>query len=197
MGKKHGDWTGSSDLNKGAGVSGQKDPAAEMLPALCGLQEKEIASRRNGEGGALFVPSDYHYFNYENYLSDLKSTTAARRKALEYIKREDPVIRVSLRYNEGLGSEELTGTAVLTGESKNYYSDWAARITFGRERIIASTCTEWGCRTARYYGKDEPACEHQLAAIYLLQDYLKKNNPGDATNLSGLHFLSEIPVYFP
>ena len=181
-----------TDMNNGAGISEQRDPAADMLPMLCGLQEKEIVSRRNEEGGAPFVPSDYHYFNYENYLSDLKSTTAARKKALEYIKREDPVIRVSLRYNEGWGSEELTGTAVLTGESKTYYSDWAARVTFGRERIIASTCTEWGCRNARYYGKDEPACEHQLAAIYLLQDYLKKNNPGDATNLSGLHFLSEI-----
>ena len=179
-------------MNNGAGSSAQKDPAADLLPALCGLQQKEIADRRNDEGGTQFVPSDYHYFHYENYLSDLKYTAAARRKALEYIRREDPMIRVSLRYNEGWGSEDLTGTAVLTGESKNYYSDWTACITFGRERILASSCTEWGCRNARYYGKDEPACEHQLAAIYLLQDYLKKNNPGDATNLSGLHFLSEI-----
>ena len=101
MGKKHGDWTGSSDLNKGAGVSGQKDPAAEMLPALCGLQEKEIAGRRNDEGGTLFVPSDYHYFNYENFLYDLRSTASVRRKAQEYIRRENPEIRVSLRYNEG------------------------------------------------------------------------------------------------
>ncbi len=192
MGKKHGDWTGSSDLNKGAGVSGQKDPAAEMLPALCGLQEKEIAGRRNDEGGTLFVPSDYHYFNYENFLCDLRSTASVRRKAQEYIRRENPEIRVSLRYNEGWGSEELTGTAVLTGESKSFYSDWEVRILFGREHILTSTCTEWGCRNARYYGRDEPACEHQMAAVCLLQEYLKKYNPGDATNLSGLHFLSEI-----
>ena len=192
MGKKHGDWTGSSDLNKGAGVSGQKDPAAEMLPALCGLQEKEIAGRRNDEGGTLFVPSDYHYFNYENFLYDLRSTASVRRKAQEYIRRENPEIRVSLRYNEGWGSEELTGTAVLTGESKSFYSDWEVRILFGREHILTSTCTEWGCRNARYYGRDEPACEHQMAAVCLLQEYLKKYNPGDATNLSGLHFLSEI-----
>ena len=175
-----------------SGANSPKDPAAELLPALCGLQEKEIAGHKNDEGGTLFVPSDYHYFDYENYLSDIKSTATARKRAKEYIKRENPELRVSLKYNEGWGSEELTGTAILTGESRTYYSDWTVHISFDRDHILSSTCSEWGCRNARYYGRDETACEHQMAAIYLLQEFMKKHNPGDATNLSGFHFLSEI-----
>ncbi len=180
---------GTGSLKESAG---RRDPAAELLPALCGLQEKEIAGHESEGGEARFVPSDYRYFHYEGFLSDLQSTPAARRRAMELIRREKPEIKVSLRYNEGRGTEELTGVATLSGESRNYYSDWTVRISFDRGHITSSTCSEWGCRDARYYGTDSPACEHQLAAVYLLQEYLKKHNPGDATNLSGLHFLSEI-----
>ncbi|MBP3879118.1 MAG: DEAD/DEAH box helicase [Lachnospiraceae bacterium] len=184
---------GSTDQkDRSAGISDQKDPAAELLPALCELQGKEIDDHRKNEEGAVFVPSDYRYFHYDRFLSDIQSTAAARKRAREYIEREDPAVRVGFRYNEGWGTEELTGVATLSGESKKYYSDWTVRVSFDRDHITSSTCSEWGCRDARYYGTDSPACEHQLAAIYLLQEYLRAHNPGDATNLSGLHFLSEI-----
>ncbi len=165
-------------------------PVADEFEDLAALQKNELAVRTSEESSYAFVPSDYHYFNGDKFLDDMKTTQSSRKKAKAYLKKTDnPDLRVSLGYREGTSSEELVGHASLSEQTPSRYPSWEVRLTFNRDRIISSTCSGWNCSYARYYGSDQYACEHQIAAIYLLQDYLKRHNPGDSTNLSGMYFL--------
>ena len=179
--------SGKTDQNK------NDQRTEDVFADLAELQQSELASRVSGGTSTSFVPSNYHYFDSNHFLSDIKYTAASRKKAREYLRKtEEPDFQVKFGYREGTSSEELVGEATLSDAESSYYSDWTVRLTFNRERILSSTCSGWSCHHARYYGSDQYACEHQIAAITLLQDYLKKKNPGDSTNLSGVLFLKGI-----
>ncbi|MDO4804251.1 MAG: DEAD/DEAH box helicase [Lachnospiraceae bacterium] len=165
----------------------------DLFSDLDALQKQELSVRTVEGAATAFVPSDYRYFHSENFLPGMKTKQSDRKKAGEYLrKNKDAEISVKLGYREGTSSEDMVGEATLSGETYAYYSNWTVRLTFNRDHILSSTCSGWSCSYGRYYGNDQYACEHQIAAIMLLDDYLKKQNPGDSTNLSGVKFLRGI-----
>ena len=47
------------------------------------LRKKELAVRTSEDSSYAFVPSDYHYFNSDNFLNDIKTTRPAREMMAE------------------------------------------------------------------------------------------------------------------
>ena len=186
--------TAASKKEGGAGPVGKRSPVSTgYFSDIEKMQKSELATRQQEAPSSPFVPSDYRYFNNPNYLSDIKSRESDRKKARTLVNNKDcDDIKVRLAYREGTSQEDIIGEATWSAEPDSYYDSNTVRLTFNRQHILSSTCSGWRCRNARYYGSDDYACEHQIAAIYLLQDYLRINNPGDSTNLSGIRFLTGI-----
>lgn len=194
---------GSGEARKpeGSGESADKTEKDRELPEAAGhdselfsdlvdLQKNELTVRKEEGTSSAFVPSDYHYFHSDAFLPEMKTTLTERKKAREFLrKHRENNFSVHLGYREGTGSEEMIGEATMSDRTAAYYGSWSVKLTFNRDHILSSTCSGWSCNHGRYYGIDQNACEHQIAAIMLLDNYLKQQNPGDSTNLSGVRFL--------
>lgn len=183
----------AASKNAGGSARSGSSAGADYFSDIAKLQKNELAVRQSETPASPFVPSDYRYFDNPDYLSDIKSRESDRKKARALVRKKDrDDINVRFMYREGTGQEDMVGDAYWTTPSDYYYEDNTVHLTFNRQHILSSSCSGWRCRNARYYGSDDYACEHQIAAVYLLQEYLKTNNPGDSTNLSGIRFLSGI-----
>ncbi|MBR2527950.1 MAG: SNF2 helicase associated domain-containing protein [Blautia sp.] len=168
------------------------------LRELDEIQKQEHDQRRlqgEEEGAISYTPQEYRYFHYENYLKGLDISAPVLNDAQKLLREGDlHPLQVKFLFENKVGSEAQIGEAILKSEDDRFYYGWQANVSFGAQRILSSSCSNYACG-ARFSSKSylgHTLCRHQVAAILLLQDYLKKENPGDTTNMAGMSFMNHM-----
>lgn len=133
----------------------------------------------------------YQYFDMGKIAADIEVTETLYHEAKKLINQKMITLdEVQLGYNALTSGNELGGIAVATYEKVG--SESRIRVSFNRHKLLQAECGVYRCDghygTSYYYARKE-ICKHILAVLLLLDEYLKKNNPGDSTDGLGNRFL--------
>ncbi|MBR1860625.1 MAG: DEAD/DEAH box helicase [Lachnospiraceae bacterium] len=136
----------------------------------------------------------YSYFDFKEITKNFKVSADILKKAKELLRSPLKKYEVSTGYSSEMkGSQELIGTAYAEGTGgKGLYANWSANINFSKNKIISTNCRTWGCARGYYSYKNSEPCEHCVACILHLEKYLRDNNIGDATNVSGIRLINHV-----
>ena len=181
---------------------GQKEAAGDSSPlqsdtlkALADLADHVSRDHPVREEDRLLPgQADYHYFDGDRFTEGLHLSDEILGDARQLIKSKAyKPLRVNLFYEKGDEDGDLVGEAFLDSPEGDFRK-WQAKIRFQADRITDSYCSSISChyRYDRESYLERTLCRHQLAAILMTADYLKKNNPGDATNSAGLAFMDRM-----
>ena len=128
--------------------------------------------------------SDYIYFDLNYMVRDMEVSDRVWSKGRQASVHGDLQLdRVDIGYTSSYYGNELVGAAYGTARQKN--REYGINIYFDKEKIRSASCGCPGCSGrydagfSRYFNK---ICSHETALLYLLEDYLMKYNPGDATD---------------
>ncbi len=87
------------------------------------------------------------------------------------------------------GYPNLVGDTEMMGQAYGETAKGTLYINFSKDRIEQATCYVRDCRSVTYYGSSRyysengiSLCVHEIALLFLLSEYLKKENYGDATD---------------
>lgn len=135
----------------------------------------------------------YSYFNMAHMTSRLEFTEEQCQKARLLIqKKQIELGEVNLGYSRSImDSQEIIGSA--QGVIKTRGTETHVSVTFDKDQIREMSCGVYSCfQSYSYqweYGGNKP-CVHTTALLFLLDDYLKLYNPGDATDRSAASLLN-------
>lgn len=140
----------------------------------------------------LFDPKEHeeYYFNLAKMTEKIRISPAVIRRARQLVESNKIQLQnVQLAYRTSYRGDVLQGTATayLYG---NDIRPLKVSVQFTKDAIEMSDCNI--CHNF-YYGSiysGRELCEHQVALLILLDEYIKKVNPGDETSLSGVRLLS-------
>ena len=171
-------------------------PSAAELKELDQLQSQghqELMTVASEEGSA-YAPDEYRYFHGDKLLDGLNISATVLKKAHQLIRDEKcSSIRIRLGFENKVSSEQQLCEGTITGTESFYYG-WTAKVTVNARKVVAASCTSFSC----YHRVDKKSslgfelCEHEAAAVLLMQDYLKDHDPGDTTNMAGMRLLSSM-----
>ncbi len=147
-----------------------------------------------------FVPftkqaAEHEYFYYDlNYIcrtvkSSEKTRAEGRRLAKDgTVELTDVQTGFLQDYYGGDPAMVISGIADNDGWYANRVS-----LTLKQDKIISLACECPGCYYKSCYNYDGTVslCEHEWALLFLAEDYIIRNNPGDATQQAALRMLYE------
>lgn len=136
----------------------------------------------------------YTYFDLNYMVRELPAAVRVWNKGRAMLKNN----MISLeKVDIGYVSEYYGG--YLQGEARASVSQnnkqYGVSLVFDKDRILAASCGCPGCLgsyDARYsvYRRNK-ICAHEIAALYLLEDYLIEYNPGDSTDLKATRLMEQ------
>ena len=180
-------------------------PVSNGLSALSELEllAKQQRQQREQDGKAdeARTPDwdNYSYFHPERFREELKLDEKTQNLARELIRKGKITLKkVETNYYHSTqvwGEGELAGVVEASVQLPRE-NDALVRMFFGRTRLQSSTCYSWECRQRTWYQYDSNMghrlCEHEVATLFLLEDYLKTHPIGDATNMEGASLMERI-----
>lgn len=134
----------------------------------------------------------YRYFDMGRIASQVEVTESCLEEAKQLLRNEQIVLD-SVR----IESHYFSGTPTI-GVARGHFVDQRGNqpimCSFDRKSIFHTECGRPECSGFYYdfynWGK-ERICKHLLALLFLTDDYLKKYNPGDATDQAGKFVLQK------
>lgn len=148
-----------------------------LRPVQIKMQEEEIHPFQKQD-------QEYSYFDLSKIVSEFQITRQQYDSAKKFVQDKKILLKdVQIGYPDLFHEKQLRGVArgIYTGE--RYPVEIS--IVFSREHILKSYCMVPKCHTyferGYYYGKRK-LCDHTIAVLILLEEYLKKYNPGDSTD---------------
>lgn len=180
----------SNDITK----AGQDNHEKNLLTHVNALQKliRENADK-DDENDEDFVVDNYHYYDTAAMIKNADISSEMERKAEEKFfsdpERAPYISDIDTGYLEDDNDNlEPGGEAWVSA----FDGSFRVRLTYIKDQIIRSYCTT--C----YYTRRDPAssfyhepCEHEVAAILLLTDYLDEKDTTDTTDRSANMFLSQ------
>ncbi len=148
--------------------------------------------RHGSDDIVLFDPKTHedYYFNLAKICEPIRMSAAAIRRAKKLVENEMVILdKVSVNYRSYYRGDQLQGYArghVIGNDGHSYQVD----VQFTKDGIEISNCAV--CHNFYYgtYYTGRDLCEHQIALLIKLDEYIQKYNPGDETSLSGATLLS-------
>ena len=129
--------------------------------------------------------NEYQYFDLNRIFGGSEFPERQYKEAMQLVKQEKIVLEsVETGYHRFIGGTELCTRA--TGYLKERNQKRLMSVIFGREKVIQSNCGALGC----YGGFNSNICVHLLAFFILIDEHLKKYNPGDSTDIEGTRLLN-------
>ena len=128
---------------------------------------------------------EYHYYSIDEITKDISVTQKVYDEGLELVqKKEAEIERADFSYQPYIGGgEEQIGLIAV-----RFLRSQSIKVIFAKNTLIQCTCRDYTC----YYDHSgNGICKHQAAALILAVDYLKKNRPGDSTDISAYYFLQQ------
>lgn len=139
------------------------------------------------------VESEYHYFDMGRIAGNLEVSRTVYDEAKRLIHKKSVVLdEVRIRYYRY--QQGVVQGAVAEGHYTDGRIEKEIEFCFLRDKIISANCQVPGC--SGYYGDGfyytrKEICKHILALMILLDEYLKKYNPGDSTSPGGIRFVQQ------
>lgn len=128
---------------------------------------------------------DYRYFNLVKMTANLVFTQRKCEKARKLIKEKSVHLNeVSFGYDRFYGESKKIGTAKgkIDWQQK---SESDVVIQFDKDQIRSARCYKKGCYNsyeAGYTWGSRELCVHELALLFLVEEFIEKYNPGDNTD---------------
>lgn len=193
------DRTAESHTNTAEKVIPFRKKYGESLHRMEQLQADEYRERKQDEN--LHQPSAadaYRFFQADRFREGLKVSKATLRKAQKMldagaVRNYDvrtgymPLPRLAAN-RENAEDTGFHGNLVVHSAD----GSWYAELWFDRTGIRYSRCGRWDCtfRAKPADGLlDHELCEHEACALLLTEQFLRENNPGDATTPGTLDLL--------
>lgn len=139
---------------------------------------------------------EYRYFDMGRMTADLffydQTCAEAKRMADDGTVQ---LVEVNIGYKNSLRNVNVIGEAHGTVRVRGV--EYSLRLAFAREGIKAAVCHVPGCYRnydAHYSTrkeKTEVLCVHHIALLFLLEDYIRENNPGDSTDWNAMRMLMD------
>ena len=134
----------------------------------------------------------YQYFDMGRIAEGLEFTERRYEDAKRLILENKVVLdKVDMGYHRFIQGVMQCGVAY------GYYQDdrypRQIKLTFTRDELIEGHCGVTGCGGRyenAYYYSTKIICKHMLALMLLVDEYLKKYNPGDSTDEEGKMFVN-------
>ena len=154
------------------------------------LLKQEAEEKPEDETGEedTFVEEEYRYFYPDDMMKELVYTP----KELAAGKMRMRKLRSELKTEIHIDwmDSSLHGTSRISfypneEERNRYYYSYSSNVTlsFDAHHILECRCSDWNCNRKPNKSRiGHTLCEHELAAMLLLFDYLKEENPGDKTD---------------
>ena len=140
-----------------------------------------------------FQKSDntYRYFDMSRIAADLEveeSKVETAKKLIDEQKISLENLRIEYRhYTDGYRK-----CVIATGACEDEIGYRVVSCQFDRNHITRAECGVYGCMHYYYeYSYNRSFCVHQLALLFLVDEHLKKYNPGDATDAAAYRLISD------
>ena len=193
-------------------IKSSKPTARNSLEQLSKLHKEDSAKRAlldNEENANRQELESYRFFDVSQFREGLGISSSLERQAQKLFENNEVGnTRFTLSGEPGFISydaplktpeevaEAVFGQVYLHVEqfSKNY---WRVTQVYSWNRLIHSTCHSWNCLGGRYNSKSRlghELCVHEVAALMAVENYLRKNDLGDATTDSGRAFLDSFSL---
>lgn len=132
----------------------------------------------------------YQYFDMGRIAADLE-VEESKVEAAKKLIGENKIFLENFRveYHHSMNGGRKYGIAIGFYEDEQGYRSVSCQ--FDRNHIIRAECAIPRCMHYYYeysYGRD--FCVHQLALLFLIDEHLKKYNPGDATDIFAYRLIS-------
>lgn len=170
---------------------------AHMVAVLTAVDEQgEVLRKQQPKEPAFqpFVPitDHYQYFDVARWMKNCIISKKVYEDAALLIKKGMIILeKVEVGYGRFISGSCLRGIA--SGYYVNGTTRQSVEIIFEREEILRAVCsvTRCGCffGSSYYQSGAKKVCKHVLAVLMLLDEYLKKYNPGDSTDVNALLLL--------
>ncbi|MBQ1477901.1 MAG: SNF2 helicase associated domain-containing protein, partial [Erysipelotrichaceae bacterium] len=138
---------------------------------------------------ALFPKENYgnSFFKTDRMVRDLTIYEDTYQKAKRMLESGDFVIdSIDTDY---LRDEDASMVLLTQGHKGGYYYGSFADLTLGKEEIVQGRCAICGKSYYRDYTYRRNFCEHMLALLLKADEYIRRYDPGDETNLQGYRIL--------
>ena len=130
---------------------------------------------------------EYSYFDLSKMADEFEITKRIYDTAQKMVQDNQIILQsVQVGYPDYINANQLRGIA------KGYYTGdpYPGEITivFDKNHILKSLCMIPKCHIyyeRGYYYSKKNLCEHAVALLILLEEYLQKYNPGDSTDQNG------------
>ena len=162
---------------------------AKNLQEMSLKKQEEAALEQDVGSDAISLLEEYQYFRPKGFLDALHPVNQTLKKAHALVDAG----KVVMTHIE-LGIENEAGE--LVARAGFHFLELSYRelmLEFNRDRVIYAQCPSWDCnykekRLAKS-STGKASCEHILAAVIMLQEFLEENHIGDNTNAAGLELL--------
>ena len=138
----------------------------------------------------------YQYFDLGRMMKGIEFSEKKYEEAKSLVAKQVVVLqKVETGYHHFMKGVVLCG--IVRGTIRDGKYQKPISILFDREGIIQASCNASGCGARyenMYYYSSKVICKHMLALLILLEKYLKKYNPGDATDSAGAAFLRKFRI---
>lgn len=159
-------------------------------------QIREEAERQDGVPfKKLASQTEYNYFDLNAAVAQLDVSRSIWEKGKQLAEQKKVVLEdIQVGYSQWYHMDDqqfLHATGRYLTNGQNGYS---VELLCSKNQVMRATCYNRGCGGSysvangyvRGYGK---ICVHSIALMYLVEDYLVENRPGDATNRDGSRIL--------
>ena len=155
-------------------------------------ESKKVTDLKNRLFGNNQQDEEYRYFDIDSMVESVKCTAKMLMKAENLVNEKTIELQnVEFSYSNNYREKELIGKAYgIIKQQKQMYS---VVIIFDQNEIRQAYCKVPGC--SKYYdsitychGKIS-LCEHEMALLICIADYIKKYNPGDSTDADANHMI--------
>lgn len=156
-----------------------------MAAVLYAIDDKEAKE----EQSKLFHSINYdgYYFNMYEIIKDCIASDSNINKAKQiYENKQYENIYITLGYLKSSYNpiQVLSSSFIVNENNPNRQATSAVIKKNGLERSYCPICENY-VETVYYFSYRKKLCHHQIALLYVVNDYVLKVNPGDDTSLSG------------
>ncbi len=175
---------------------GEVSPELQALLGDCRREQKEALEESGQTAANLQDLSDYRFFHMDAIKKGLYISPEVYCKARSLIRKEKvhiarfEVAPFEEQYQgwsvDDYDPEQIVGSLSVTCENDARYSiirpSFRVDMCLSQNKLLWSECRNWECGVARWYGDQLHLCEHAVAGLLLLEEYLKSHADIDATS---------------
>ena len=156
-----------------------EDKGESVKQMKLNLQEKKVKPFEISK-------DEYRYFDMGRITANMEVTESKAEEAKQLIAENRIILdKVDIGYHHFSRDDNMSGVAY--GYVTDQKGTWQITCMFDKNAILRADCRVPGCNY--YYTSysiiNGDICTHLLAFLFLIDDYLKKYNPGDTTDVLG------------